>query len=58
MPAGFRAAAMPLILSAGQLLLYIAWSWIFFAARRPGWAFAEIVILWLLIVAATVVFFR
>ena len=57
-PAGFKAAAVPLSLFAGQLLLNIAWSWIFFGAHQPGWAFAEIVILWLAIAATTVVFFR
>ncbi len=56
--AGFRSAAMPLTLFAVQLLMNIAWSWIFFAAHQPGWAFAEIVILWLAILGTTVAFFR
>ncbi len=57
-PAGFKAAAMPLTLFAIQLLLNIAWSWIFFRLHEPGWAFAEVVVLWLAIVATTVTFFR
>lgn len=57
-PAGFKAAAMPLTLFAIQLLLNIAWSWIFFRLHEPGWAFAEVVVLWLAIVATTVEFFR
>jgi translocator protein len=57
-PAGFKAAAMPLALFGGQLVLNVAWSWIFFGMRQPGWAFVEIVILWLAIVATTVAFFR
>ena len=57
-PAGFKAAAMPLTLFATQLLLNVAWSWIFFGLHQPGWAFVEIVILWLAIVATTVAFFR
>ena len=57
-PAGFKAAAAPLTLFAIQLALNIAWSWIFFGMHQPGWAFAEIVILWLAIVATTVAFFR
>lgn len=57
-PAGYSAAATPLTLFAGQLLLNIAWSWIFFSLHQPGWAFAEIVLLWLAIVATTAAFFR
>jgi tryptophan-rich sensory protein len=57
-PAGFKAAAMPLTLFGVQLLLNVAWSWIFFGMHQPGWAFVEVVILWLAIVATTVAFFR
>ncbi len=57
-PAGFKSAEVPLTLFAAQLALNIAWSWIFFALHQPGWAFAEIVFLWLTIVATTVAFFR
>ena len=56
--AGFAAAAMPLTLFAVQLVLNIAWSWIFFGLHQPGWAFAEIVLLWLAIAATTATFFR
>jgi tryptophan-rich sensory protein len=44
-------------LFAAQLGLNVAWSWIFFGMHQPGWAFVEIVILWLAIMATTVVFF-
>jgi tryptophan-rich sensory protein len=57
-PAGFGAAALPLTLFAVQLLLNIAWSLIFFGLHQPGWAFAELVLLWLAIAATTAVFFR
>lgn len=57
-PAGFAAAAMPLTLFAVQLVLNIAWSWIFFGLHQPGWAFAEILVLWLSIAATTAAFFR
>jgi len=57
-PAGFKAAATPLSLFGIQLLLNVFWSWIFFGMHQPGWAFVEIVILWLAIVATTVAFFR
>jgi tryptophan-rich sensory protein len=55
---GFKAAAMPMTLFGAQLLLNVTWSWIFFGMHQPGWAFVEIVILWLAIVATTVAFFR
>jgi benzodiazapine receptor len=55
--AGLKEAAMPLTLFAIQLLLNFAWSWIFFGMHQPGWAFAEIVILWLTILATIVAFF-
>jgi len=57
-PAGFKAAATPLSLFAWQLLLNIAWSWIFFGLHELGWAFVEIVVLWLAIAATTIAFFR
>jgi tryptophan-rich sensory protein len=57
-PAGFAAASTPLTLFALQLALNIAWSWIFFGLHQPGWAFAEIVLLWLAIAATTAAFFR
>ena len=41
-----------------QLVLNVAWSWIFFGLHQPGWAFVEIVVLWLAILATTVAFFR
>ena len=55
---GFRAAKWALALFAGQLLLNVAWSCVFFGLHQPGWAFAEIVVLWLAIVATTTAFFR
>ena len=57
-PEGFKHAAVPMTLFAVQLVLNISWSWIFFGMHQPGWAFVEIVILWLAIVGTTVTFFR
>ena len=57
-PAGFRTAVMPLSLFGLQLCLNVAWSWIFFGMHQPGWAFAEILVLWLAIAATTLAFFR
>ena len=41
-----------------QLILNAAWSGIFFALRRPRTALLEIMLLWLLIVATVVAFWR
>ena len=57
-PAGFKEAATALSLFAVQLILNVAWSWIFFGMHQIGWAVVEIVILWLAILATTVAFFR
>ena len=38
-----------LILFAVQLALNFAWLFIFFYAKQPGWAFVEIIVLWLAI---------
>ncbi len=39
-----------------QLALNAAWSWLFFGLHRPGLAFADIVALWLAILATLVAF--
>lgn len=57
-PGGFRAAAVPLTLFLGQLVVNALWTWLFFAWRQGGWAFAEILVLWLLILATVVAFWR
>jgi translocator protein len=56
--AGFGGATTALTLYFVQLALNLAWSGIFFALRSPGWALAEIVLLWLAIAATTRLFFR
>jgi len=38
-----------IILFSVQLLLNFAWSFIFFYAQQPGWAFVEIIALWMMI---------
>lgn len=53
---GFAGATLPLAIYAMQLLLNMAWTPIFFGLRRPGFAFAEILLLWLAIVATIVSF--
>jgi translocator protein len=41
-----------------QLTLNAMWSWIFFGLQSPGLAFAEILLLWMAIVATVTLFWR
>lgn len=54
---GWRRQRGALGLFVLQLAVNALWSWLFFGWRQGAWAFADIVLLWLLI-AATVVAFR
>jgi benzodiazapine receptor len=56
--AGGERSRGPLILYAVQLVLNALWTPIFFGLRAPGWAFAELVVLWVAIVATIVAFAR
>ncbi|HVG28865.1 MAG TPA: TspO/MBR family protein [Pyrinomonadaceae bacterium] len=56
--AGFRAARLALALFAAQLVLNALWSVVFFGWKRPGLAFAEIMLLWAAIFATTVAFWQ
>lgn len=55
---GVRANRNALSLFLLQLALNALWSWLFFAWHLGGLAFAEIVVLWVLIVATLVSFWR
>lgn len=55
---GFRGAGVALKLFAAQLLANALWSWLFFAWQQGAVAFAEICVLWLLIAATMVAFWR
>ncbi len=55
---GFDAGAVPLALFGVQLALNGLWSWLFFAWQAPGWAFAEILVLWVAIAATLLAFYR
>lgn len=55
---GFRANRTALSLFAVQLALNALWSWLFFAWHRGAWAFADIMLLWVLIVATIASFWR
>ena len=55
---GFRSARLALSLFLGQLVANALWSWLFFAWQLGAWAFADIVVLWILIVATILTFWR
>jgi benzodiazapine receptor len=56
--AGFAGAGAALALYGLQLVLNGLWSYLFFGRHQPGWAFADIVALWCVILATTVAFAR
>lgn len=51
-------AKVPLSLYLAQIVLNALWTWLFFHWRSGGWAFAEILALWLAIAATLVVFYQ
>ena len=55
---GFRSNRTALMLYLVQLVLNALWSWIFFAWQSGFWAFADILVLWVLIIATLVSFWR
>jgi tryptophan-rich sensory protein len=55
---GFRNARLALGLFLVQLALNALWSWLFFAWHLGAWALADIVVLWVLILATTIAFWR
>lgn len=55
---GFAAARGALVLFIVQLAVNALWTWLFFVWRQGGLALAEILLLWALIVATMVLFWR
>ena len=55
---GFAGSQTALVLFIVQLAANALWSWLFFAWHQGGLAFAEVLILWCLIVATIVSFQR
>ncbi|EFJ15508.1 hypothetical protein SELMODRAFT_180321 [Selaginella moellendorffii] len=53
---GFKRHALPLAIYIVQLILNFAWTPIFFGYHRFDFAFAEIVLLWLAILATIILF--
>jgi tryptophan-rich sensory protein len=56
--AGFSGASLALTFFLVQLILNGAWSWIFFGMHQPGLAFAEILVLWTMILVTMIAFLR
>ena len=56
--AELRVVRVPLALFVVQLLLNALWSWLFFAWSLGGWAFADILLLWVLIISTLIAFWR
>jgi benzodiazapine receptor len=55
---GFHSARTALALFLVQLVLNALWSWLFFAWHFGALAFADILVLWVLIVATLISFWR
>jgi tryptophan-rich sensory protein len=55
---GFAAQRRPLTWFLIQLVFNAAWTPLFFGLRQPGWAFADIVLMWLAIVTTLAAFWR
>ena len=55
---GFRAARSALTMFIAQLALNALWSWLFFGWQRADLAFADIVLLWVLILAISIAFWK
>jgi tryptophan-rich sensory protein len=55
---GFRSNRQALLLFLLQLAFNALWSWVFFAWHLGAMAFADVVVLWILIVATLVSFWR
>ena len=55
---GFRAARTALILFLVQLAVNALWSWLFFGWHWGGLAFVDIGLLWVLIMATLIAFWR
>ena len=55
----FKGQKLPAFIAFGvQLVLNVLWSALFFGAQAPAYAFFEILLLWVAILATLVLFFR
>ena len=56
--ADFRTTRVPITLFLVQLALNALWSWLFFGWHQGALAFADILLLWVSIVATVIAFWR
>lgn len=54
----FQEVKFALVWFAFHLLLNVLWSIVFFGLRQPGWAFVEIIALWISIGVSITLFYR
>ena len=50
--------AIALVVFVLQLAVNALWSWLFFAWQKGGWAFAEVLVFWVLIALTCAAFWR
>ena len=55
---GFTGARSALVLFIGQLAANALWSWLFFVWRQGGLASAEVLLLWCMVAATVISFWR
>ena len=55
---GVGGALIPLSLFIVQLLLNTAWTWLFFGRHRPDLALADILVLWIVLLATLLSFWK
>ena len=55
---GLVNAEIPLSLFVLQLGLNAMWSWLFFGLHKPGLAFVDIIVLWILILVTLLTFWK
>lgn len=55
---GFSGARAALVLFVAQLAVNALWTWLFFVWREGGLAFADVLLLWCLIVGNLIAFWR
>jgi translocator protein len=55
---GISGALFPLLLFVAQLLLNAAWTWLFFGLHRIAGALVDIAILWVVILATLISFWK
>jgi len=51
-----KGFSLPMALFFVQLVLNTIWSMVFFGLRNPGWAFVEVVLLWIVIILTMISF--